>query len=34
MKVDIHNTDDVLMYDGVRELLSIFEKCRRIIQSH
>ena len=23
MKVDIHSTDDVLMYDGVRELLSI-----------
>ena len=25
MKVDIHNTDDVLMYDGVRELLSILK---------
>ena len=27
MKVDIHNTEDVLMYDGVRELLSILKSA-------
>ena len=30
MKVDIHNTDDVLMYDGVRELLSILKSAEEL----
>lgn len=30
MKVDIHNTDDVLMYDGVKELLSILKSAEEL----
>jgi hypothetical protein len=30
MKVDIHSTDDVLMYDGVRELLSILKSAEEL----